>query len=44
MKTYVLGSVGDRLVVAKDALVIIKRKDDETKRVEFPPKRLVFLV
>ena len=45
MKTYVLGTVGDRILTVKKSagqyVVTIKRKDDDNKFVELPPKRLV---
>jgi len=43
MKTYQIGSAGDRVVNVKkysgEYVVTIKRKDDETKFIELPPKR-----
>jgi len=46
MKVYTLGSMGDRLVTVKkcggEYVVSIKRKDDETKCIELPPKRWTF--
>jgi len=45
MKTYVLGAVGDRILTVKKTggqyVVTIKRKDDDNKFVQLPPKRLV---
>jgi len=45
MKTYVLGAEGDRIHTVKKTdgqyVVTIKRKDDDNKFVELPPKRLV---
>ena len=45
MKTYVLGTAGDRILTVKKSggqyVVTIKRKDDDNKFVELPPKRLV---
>ena len=45
MKTYVLGTAGDRILIIKKSasqyVVTIKRKDDDNKFVELPPKRLV---
>ena len=43
MKTYVLGTEGDRIVTVKKAdgeyIVIIRLKDDDKKSIELPPKR-----
>jgi len=47
MKTYALGTVGDRIVTVKKCtggpIVTIRVKDDEKKSIELPPKRRVFL-
>jgi len=46
MKTYKLGTAGDRIVTVKKCtegrVVTIRAKDDENKSVELPPKRQVF--
>ena len=46
MKTYKLGTVGDRIVTVKKCagghVVTIRVKDDEKKSIELPPKRQVF--
>jgi len=43
MKTYVLGTEGDRILTVKKTggqyVVTIKRKDDDKKSIELPPKR-----
>jgi len=43
MKTYNLGSVGDRILTVKKCagghVVIIRQKDDDKKSIELPPKR-----
>ena len=45
MKTYVLGAEGDRILTVKKTggqyIITIKRKDDDNKFIELPPKRLV---
>ena len=45
MKSYVLGTAGDRILTIKKSagqyVVTIKRKDDGNKFVELPPKRFV---
>ena len=44
MKTYVLGTEGDRILTVKKTggqyVITIKRKDDDNKFIELPPKRL----
>ena len=46
MKTYQLGTVGDRIVTVKttagEHVVTIRLKGDNKKSIEFPPKRQVF--
>jgi len=46
MKTYKLGTAGDRIVTVKKCagghVVTIRVKDDEKKSIELPPKRRVF--
>jgi len=47
MKTYRLGTVGDRVVTVKklggEHVVTFRRKDCDTKYIELPPKRQVFI-
>ena len=46
MKTYVLGTMGDRILTVKKAggeyVVTIRQKDDDKKSIKRPPKRRVF--
>jgi len=48
MKTYRLGTVGDRVVTVKKSggehVVTIRRKDCDSKYTELPPKRQVFIL
>ena len=49
MKTYRLGTVGDRVLTVKkksggEHVVTIRRKDCDSKYIELPPKRQVFIL
>jgi len=48
MKTYLLGTVGDRIVTVKNSggeyVVTIIRKDCDIEYIELPPKRQVFIL
>ena len=48
MKTYQLGTCGDRILTVKktggEHIVTIKLKDSDTKCIELPPKRWVILI
>jgi len=48
MKTYRLGTVGDRVLTVKKSgvehVVTIRRKDCNSKYIELPPKRQVFIL